>query len=73
MAQIGAIRGLTSAFLLTEDEKYRDAARKVYAAMDDKLWDDTIKAYKTNGDEASYDAFHSRRGFCLFFVWRWSI
>ena len=57
MAQIGAIRGLTSAFLLTEDEKYRDAARKVYAAMDDKLWDDTIKAYKTNGDEASYDAF----------------
>jgi hypothetical protein len=57
LAQIGAIRGLTSAFLVTEDEKYRDAARKLYVAMDDKLWDDGLKAYKTNGDKASYDAF----------------
>ncbi|SFI90271.1 hypothetical protein SAMN02799624_02590 [Paenibacillus sp. UNC496MF] len=56
-AQIGAIRGLTSAFLVTEDEKYRDAARKLYAAMDEKLWDDGLQAYKTNGDKASYDAF----------------
>ncbi|MBW7453415.1 hypothetical protein ACFOLF_10035 [Paenibacillus sepulcri] len=57
LAQEGAIRGLTSAFLATEDEKYRDAARHLYAAMDSKLWDNGIKAYKTNGDEASYDAF----------------
>ncbi|NBD26234.1 hypothetical protein [Paenibacillus glycinis] len=56
-AQIGAIRGLTSAFLVTEDEKYRDAARKLYVAMDEKLWDDDLKAYKTSGDEAKYDAF----------------
>ncbi|WP_219835878.1 hypothetical protein [Paenibacillus sp. R14(2021)] len=56
-AQIGAIRGLTSAFLVTEDEKYRDAARKLYTAMDEKLWDKELKAYKTSGDEAKYDAF----------------
>ncbi|WP_407669851.1 hypothetical protein [Paenibacillus albus] len=56
-AQIGAIRGLTSAFLATEDEKYRDAARKLYAAMDDKLWDEGLKAYKTSGKDAKYDAF----------------
>ncbi|MBM7567404.1 hypothetical protein [Paenibacillus sacheonensis] len=56
-AQIGAIRGLTSAFLATEDEKYRDAARKLYAAMDEKLWDNDLKAYKTKGSDASYDAF----------------
>ncbi|WP_274652509.1 hypothetical protein [Paenibacillus humicola] len=57
LAQLGAIRGLTSAFLATENEAYRDAARKLYAAMDDKLWDDKLKAYKTNGDSASYDPF----------------
>ncbi|MFC4809137.1 hypothetical protein [Paenibacillus sp. GCM10023250] len=56
-AQIGGIRGLTSAFLVTEDEKYRDAARKLYAAMDEKLWDDGLKAYKSNAGKASYDAF----------------
>lgn len=56
-AQIGAIRGLTSAFLVTEDEKYRDAARKLYAAMDDKLWSNDLKAYYTSGKEAKYDAF----------------
>lgn len=56
-AQIGAIRGLTSAFLATEDEKYRDAARKLYVAMDAKLWDNKLKAYHTSGDKAEYDAF----------------
>ncbi|MBW7474384.1 hypothetical protein K0T92_06475 [Paenibacillus oenotherae] len=57
LAQLGAIRGLTSAFLVTESEKYRDGARKLYAAMDSKLWDNDIKAYRTKGDEAKYDAF----------------
>nr|WP_235355907.1 hypothetical protein [Aneurinibacillus migulanus] len=57
MAQTGAIRGLTAAFLATKDEKYRDAARKIYVAMDKKMWDPEAKAYKTSGDKYEYDAF----------------
>ncbi|WP_135554418.1 hypothetical protein [Paenibacillus cymbidii] len=60
-AQLGAIRGLTAAYLATKDEKYRDAARKVYQATDDRFWDAKAKAYKTSGDSLAktyvYDAF----------------
>jgi hypothetical protein len=56
-AQTGAIRGLTAAFLATKDAKYRDAARKIYAAMDKHMWDPAVKAYKTGGDKYEYDAF----------------
>lgn len=55
-AQTGAIRGLTAAFLATKDPKYREAARKIYAAMDKYMWDDKVKAYKTSGDQYEYDA-----------------
>ncbi|MFC0186810.1 hypothetical protein ACFFJY_00855 [Fictibacillus aquaticus] len=54
-AQLGAIRGLNAAFLATEDEKYRDAARKLYAAMDEKLWDKKAHAYETAKGEMKYD------------------
>ncbi|TLS37115.1 hypothetical protein [Pseudalkalibacillus caeni] len=53
--QLGAIRGLTAAFLATKDEKYRDAARTVYQQMDEKLWDQDAKAYITGKDEMKYD------------------
>ncbi|MFC7371892.1 hypothetical protein ACFQPF_09395 [Fictibacillus iocasae] len=54
-AQLGAIRGLNAAFLATGDEKYRDAARKLYAAMDEKLWDKKANAYETAKGEMKYD------------------
>lgn len=57
LAQTGAIRGLTAAFLATKDEKYRDAARKIYVAMDKQMWDAEAKAYKTSGTKYEYDAF----------------
>jgi hypothetical protein len=56
-AQLGAIRGLTGAYLATKDEKYREAARKIYTAMDEKLWDQDVKAYKTGKEEMKYDAY----------------
>ncbi|WP_027092187.1 hypothetical protein [Cohnella thermotolerans] len=57
-AQAGAIRGLTAAYLATEDKKYRDAARKVYDATDRLLWNKEWKAYKTDLDgSGKYDAY----------------
>ncbi|BCU81609.1 hypothetical protein JIR001_13920 [Polycladomyces abyssicola] len=56
-SQLGAIRGLTAAYLATKDAKYRDAARKVYAAMDKTFWDESVKAYKTEANAYRYDAF----------------
>ncbi|WP_210367533.1 hypothetical protein [Bacillus sp. REN3] len=56
-AQIGAIRGLTAAYLATQDDKYRDAARNVFNAMDKKLWDEEIGGYKTGKEEMVYDAY----------------
>ncbi|MCD5325531.1 MULTISPECIES: hypothetical protein [Pontibacillus] len=53
-AQIGAIRGLTAAYLATKDEQYREAARTIYQAMDEKLWDEEVKAYATKGEEMVY-------------------
>ncbi|MBT2723971.1 hypothetical protein [Bacillus sp. ISL-46] len=56
-AQLGAVRGLTAAYLATKDEKYRNAARTVYQAMDETLWDNEAKAYETVKGEMKYDAF----------------
>ena len=58
LAQTGAIRGLTSAYLATQDEKYREAARKIFDAVDRLLWNDKWHAYKTDLDgSGKYDAY----------------
>lgn len=56
-AQLGAIRGLTAAYLATQDDKYRKAARGIFVAMDENLWDQDLKAYKTGNDQMKYDAY----------------
>jgi hypothetical protein len=59
-AQLGAIRGLTAAFLATKDEKYRLEARKLFEKMTEVYWDDAASAYReTAGQENGYqyDAF----------------
>ncbi|MCG3086279.1 hypothetical protein JEG43_08550 [Anoxybacillus sp. LAT_35] len=57
LSQLGAIRGLTAAFLATKEEKYREAARHIYVAMDQHFWDKTLHVYKTAKDEMKYDPF----------------
>ncbi|WP_027410473.1 hypothetical protein [Anoxybacteroides tepidamans] len=57
LAQLGAIRGLTAAFLATKDERYREAARNIYAAMDKHFWDKQLHVYKTGKDEMKYTPF----------------
>ncbi|MBO8163998.1 MAG: hypothetical protein H0Z34_09820 [Brevibacillus sp.] len=46
-AQLGAIRGLTAAFLATDDVEYREAARKLYDKMTQVFWDESVSAYRT--------------------------
>ncbi|PWK07427.1 hypothetical protein [Tumebacillus permanentifrigoris] len=53
-AQLGAIRGLTAAFLATEDSKYQQAARDLYLATDKAFYDKTNKLYKTKADGSEY-------------------
>jgi hypothetical protein len=57
LAQLGAIRGLTAAFLATKDEQYREAARKIYEAMDKHFWDQKLRVYKTGKNEMKYTPF----------------
>jgi hypothetical protein len=57
LAQLGAIRGLTAAFLATKEEKYREAAREIYVAMDKHFWDAKLHVYRTGKDEMKYDPF----------------
>ncbi|SFA39810.1 hypothetical protein SAMN05192569_1001405 [Parageobacillus thermantarcticus] len=57
LAQLGAIRGLTAAFLATKDEQYRDAARKIYAAMDKHFWDKKLRVYRTGKGKIEYTPF----------------
>ncbi|MDQ0245190.1 hypothetical protein J2S09_002766 [Bacillus fengqiuensis] len=54
-AQLGAIRGLTAAFLATKEMKYRDAARELYQAMDEKMLDKETNLYYTSKDEMKYN------------------
>ncbi|MFI8685100.1 hypothetical protein [Rossellomorea sp. NPDC077527] len=56
-AQLGAIRGLTAAYLATDDEKYREAARAIYEAMDSELWDEDLKAYETSKGKMDYTPY----------------
>lgn len=56
-AQLGAVRGLTAAYLATKDEKYRDAARSVYQVMDEQMWDQEASAYETSPGEMKYDPY----------------
>lgn len=54
-AQLGAIRGLNAAFLATKDTKYRDAARELYQAMDEKMLDKETNIYYTSKGEMAYN------------------
>ncbi len=45
-----AIRGLLEAYRILEDEKYLDAANRVYAFMNDRLWDDESGVYRSSVD-----------------------
>ena len=56
-AQLGAIRGLTAAYLATDDEKYREAARSIYEALDSGLWDDELNAYETSEGKMEYTPY----------------
>ncbi|MCA1060684.1 hypothetical protein LCL96_17240 [Rossellomorea aquimaris] len=56
-AQLGAIRGLTAAYLATDDEKYREAARAIYEAMDSELWEEDLKAYETSKGKMDYTPY----------------
>lgn len=57
LAQLGAIRGLTAAFLATKETKYREAARRIYEAMDKHFWDNKLHVYKTGKNEMKYTPF----------------
>jgi hypothetical protein len=56
-AQLGAIRGLTAAYLATKDEKYREAARKLYVKMDEYFLDKELNLYQTKKGEWKYDPY----------------
>lgn len=61
-AQLGAIRGLNAAFLATKDEKYRDAARKLFDKMTQAFWDDAASAYRETADQKNdyhYDPYQA--------------
>ncbi len=45
--QFAAIRGLVAAFLATNDEKYKDAARKIYLAVEANMFDSNINTWAT--------------------------
>ena len=52
-AQFAAVRGLTAAFLATKDEKYRDAARKLFAAADKSYFNSKAGSW-IRGDKDEY-------------------
>ncbi|MGE5704380.1 MAG: hypothetical protein ACM32O_17785, partial [Clostridia bacterium] len=55
-AQLGAIRGLTAAFLATDNAHYRDAARALYDNMHNAFWDEDAVAYRTQvGQQNNYE------------------
>jgi hypothetical protein len=56
-AQLGAIRGLTAAYLATKDEKYRDEARSIYEAMNKELFNDDANVFETKEGEMKYNPF----------------
>jgi hypothetical protein len=46
-AEASAIRGLLDAYLATSDNKYRDAAARVYADFDKRFWMRDVRAFRT--------------------------
>ncbi len=48
-AQFAAIRGLSSAFLATQKPHFREAARKLYLAVDKHYYDASLKTWAING------------------------
>ncbi|GAA3330379.1 hypothetical protein GCM10020331_082690 [Ectobacillus funiculus] len=56
-AQLGAIRGLTAVYLATKDEKYREAARNLYNAVDTQMWNKDLHVYETAKGEMKYTPF----------------
>lgn len=56
-AQLGAVRGLTAAYLATKEDKYREAARSLYNAVDTKMWDKKLKVYKTADGKMQYTPY----------------
>lgn len=56
-AQLGAIRGLTAVYLATKDEKYREAARNLYNAVDTQMWNKDLHVYETTKGEMKYTPF----------------
>ncbi|WP_338754282.1 hypothetical protein [Bacillus sp. FJAT-52991] len=54
-AQLGAIRGLTAAYLSTEDEKYRSAARELYVTMEKEFFNEELNILETKKGEMKWD------------------
>jgi hypothetical protein len=52
-AQFATIRGLVSAFLATKDNKYKDAARSIYLAVEKHMFDKKLKTWATNPGQAT--------------------
>ena len=44
-AQFSSIRGLVAAFLATKDQKYQQAARNIYLAVETHMYDKTIETW----------------------------
>ncbi|PAQ13969.1 hypothetical protein CD798_12780 [Bacillaceae bacterium SAOS 7] len=55
-AQLGAIRGLTAAYLSTEDEKYRSAARELYVTMEKEFLNKNLNILETKKGEMKWDS-----------------
>ena len=51
-AQFAAIRGLSAAFVASGNEAYRTAARKIYAAVDGHMFDDSAGLFNPNPGRA---------------------
>lgn len=52
-AQFAAIRGLVSAFLATKDDKYKQAARSIYLAVEKHMFDKTINTWAATPGKAT--------------------
>jgi hypothetical protein len=46
-SEASAIRGLLEAYLATSNEKYREAAARVYADLDKRFWMTDVRAFRT--------------------------
>jgi hypothetical protein len=51
-AEAAAIRGLLEAYLATSNERYRQAAQRVYADLESRFWMDDVRAFRTTAGES---------------------